>query len=65
MGDLDATRVEPADEPGRFTAKLSADWNVWSPNGGYVASVGCGRPAWPPGGSAGQHRGDMLCRPAG
>jgi acyl-CoA thioesterase II len=40
MGDLGAdTRVEPGDEPGRYTAKLSADWNIWGPNGGYVASV--------------------------
>lgn len=61
MGDLDAdTRVEPADEPGRFTAKLSADWNIWGPNGGYVASV------WDRAGALAASGGQtMLCRPAG
>ena len=25
--------------PGRFTAHLSRDWEIWGPNGGYLASV--------------------------
>jgi len=38
MGDLDLdTRVEGGD--GRYTATLSKDWNIWGPNGGYLASV--------------------------
>lgn len=39
MGDLDAdTRVRQVDE-GRFSATLSPDWEIWGPNGGYLASV--------------------------
>jgi acyl-CoA thioesterase-2 len=39
MGDLARdTAVEQAGE-GRFTAKLSAEWEIWGPMGGYVASV--------------------------
>ena len=39
MGDLERdTRVEPAGE-GRFTAVLSPDWDIWGPNGGYLAAV--------------------------
>jgi acyl-CoA thioesterase II len=38
MGDLDLdTAVIGAD--GRYTATLSADWEIWGPNGGYVAAV--------------------------
>jgi acyl-CoA thioesterase-2 len=32
-----ATAVEGAD--GRFRAELSRDWEIWGPNGGYVASL--------------------------
>ncbi|HUR78944.1 MAG TPA: thioesterase family protein [Acidimicrobiales bacterium] len=41
MGVLgDDTAVEPVvGEPGRFRHKLSRDWQVWGPNGGYIASV--------------------------
>jgi acyl-CoA thioesterase II len=41
VGDLERdTRVElVAGAEGRWTAKLSADWNIWGPNGGYIASV--------------------------
>jgi acyl-CoA thioesterase II len=41
VGDLERdTRVTPvAGAEGRYTAKLSADWAIWGPNGGYVASV--------------------------
>jgi acyl-CoA thioesterase-2 len=45
VGDLAVdTRVEPVDGGGdpdhpRFTAKLSPDWAIWGPNGGYIASV--------------------------
>jgi acyl-CoA thioesterase-2 len=43
MADLEVdTRLEPAgdgDGDGRYRAKLSPDWAIWGPNGGYVASV--------------------------
>ena len=41
MGDLeDDTRVEPTgDRDGRYRAKLSPDWAIWGPNGGYVVAV--------------------------
>jgi acyl-CoA thioesterase-2 len=39
MGDLAAdTSVEPLAD-GRWAARLSEDWDIWGPNGGYVASV--------------------------
>jgi len=38
VGDLDAdTAVRPVGE-GRYEATLSADWEIWAPMGGYVAS---------------------------
>jgi len=38
MGNLAVdTAVSGAD--GRYTATLSPDWEIWGPNGGYVASV--------------------------
>lgn len=38
MGDLSVdTAVEGAD--GTYTAALSADWDIWGPNGGYMAAV--------------------------
>lgn len=38
MGDLSLdTSVEGAD--GKYRSTLSADWEIWGPNGGYVASV--------------------------
>jgi acyl-CoA thioesterase-2 len=38
MGDLDLdTRVQGAD--GRYRAMISPDWEVWGPNGGYVAAI--------------------------
>lgn len=38
MGDLSVdTAVEGGD--GRYRARLSSDWEIWGPNGGYVASV--------------------------
>jgi len=38
VGDFAAdTAVEGAD--GRYTARLSKDWEIWGPNGGYVASI--------------------------
>jgi acyl-CoA thioesterase-2 len=38
MGDLAAdTRVEGGS--GEYTATLSRDWEIWGPNGGYVASI--------------------------
>jgi acyl-CoA thioesterase len=50
MGNLgEDTAVEAGDGPGRYRAKLSADWAIWGPNGGYLAAValraagaGCG-----------------------
>ena len=39
MGDLGVdTAVSPVGD-GRWSATLSDDWNIWGPNGGYVASV--------------------------
>lgn len=38
MGDLaDDTAVQGGE--GRYTATLSSDWEIWGPNGGYVAAV--------------------------
>lgn len=38
MGDLEHdTEIDGAD--GCYTAELSADWNIWGPNGGYLAAV--------------------------
>jgi acyl-CoA thioesterase II len=38
MGDLEQdTRV--VGEDGRYTAVLSDDWEIWGPNGGYVAAI--------------------------
>jgi acyl-CoA thioesterase len=39
MGDLEADTRPTAAGDGRYTAQLSDDWNIWGPNGGYVASV--------------------------
>src|SRR5688572_23385887 len=39
MGDLGVdTAVEQIGE-GRYTATLSAEWEIWGPMGGYIASV--------------------------
>jgi len=38
MGDLgDDTAIEGSD--GRYRARLSRDWEIWGPNGGYLAVV--------------------------
>src|SRR5688500_10807325 len=38
MGNLqEDTRVEGRD--GRYTAKLSPDWDFWTPNGGYLSAI--------------------------
>ena len=38
MGDFVVdTAVDGSD--GRFTARLSRDWEIWGPNGGYVAAI--------------------------
>lgn len=38
MGDFDLdTRVSGS--AGRYTAELSRDWEIWGPNGGYLASI--------------------------
>jgi acyl-CoA thioesterase-2 len=42
MGDFEIdTRLEPVGTAGegRFRAVLSRDWEIWGPNGGYVASI--------------------------
>ena len=40
MGALgDDTAVVPVDASGRFRASLARDWEIWGPNGGYLASV--------------------------
>jgi acyl-CoA thioesterase-2 len=39
MGDLEVdTRLETVDA-GRFRASLSRDWEIWGPNGGYIAAI--------------------------
>lgn len=38
MGDL-ATDTQVHERGDRFVANLSRDWEVWGPNGGYVASI--------------------------
>ncbi|HLX87973.1 MAG TPA: thioesterase family protein [Acidimicrobiales bacterium] len=53
MGDLDHdTALSGGD--GRYRATLSADWEIWGPNGGYLAAVALR--------AAGTHSG--LARPA-
>ena len=38
MGDLERdTRL--VGEKGRYTATLSRDWEIWGPNGGYLAAI--------------------------
>ena len=38
MGDLAAdTAIEGSD--GRYRAHLSRDWEIWGPNGGYLAVI--------------------------
>jgi acyl-CoA thioesterase-2 len=40
MGDLERdTAVTEAGERGSYTANLSRDWEIWGPNGGYMAAV--------------------------
>ncbi|MGH0035014.1 MAG: acyl-CoA thioesterase [Myxococcota bacterium] len=41
MGDFEIdTRVEPVDEDaGLYRAELSSDWEIWGPNGGYIAAI--------------------------
>jgi acyl-CoA thioesterase len=40
MGDLETdTAVEPIGEDGRSRARLSRDWEIWGPNGGYLAVI--------------------------
>jgi acyl-CoA thioesterase II len=39
MGDLSVDTAVEARSDGVWAAVLSEDWNVWGPNGGYVASV--------------------------
>jgi acyl-CoA thioesterase len=47
MGDLEIdTRLDGKD--GHYVARLSKDWEIWGPNGGYVAAIAlraCGREA--------------------
>ncbi len=41
MGDFERdTRVEAVDAGARFRAALSSDWEIWGPNGGYLAAIG-------------------------
>lgn len=41
MGDFSVdTKVEPvAGAPGRYMAHVSRDWEIWGPNGGYLAAI--------------------------
>lgn len=38
MGDF-AVDTAVEGEGGRYTARLSRDWEIWGPNGGYVAAI--------------------------
>ncbi len=39
MGDLaEDTRIEPLGD-GRYRADVSRDWEIWGPNGGYMAAI--------------------------
>jgi acyl-CoA thioesterase II len=39
-GDLERdTRVTRAGESGAYTAAVSPDWQIWGPNGGYMATI--------------------------
>ncbi|MCU1366442.1 MAG: Acyl-CoA thioesterase [Ilumatobacteraceae bacterium] len=38
MGDLSADTVLTHGRDGCFTATLSRDWEIWGPNGGYMAA---------------------------
>jgi acyl-CoA thioesterase II len=39
VGDLDKDTAVTERGDGRYTARLSDEWAIWGPNGGYVASV--------------------------
>ena len=38
MGDF-AKDTEPQGAQGRYSAELSRDWEIWGPNGGYLAAI--------------------------
>jgi acyl-CoA thioesterase II len=38
MGDL-AADTDVTGSVGRYSARLSRDWEIWGPNGGYIASI--------------------------
>lgn len=39
MGDLAVDTAVEGDGAGRYRGDLSPDWEIWGPNGGYVASI--------------------------
>ena len=39
MGDLGKDTAVELMEAGRYRGRLSQDWEIWGPNGGYIASV--------------------------
>lgn len=39
MGDLEVDTRPTAEGDGRYSITLSPDWEIWGPNGGYVAST--------------------------
>ncbi|MEY2398179.1 MAG: acyl-CoA thioesterase [Actinomycetota bacterium] len=39
MGDIGKDTAVELIEPGLFRGRLSQDWEIWGPNGGYIASV--------------------------
>ncbi|HUR78449.1 MAG TPA: thioesterase family protein [Acidimicrobiales bacterium] len=39
MGDLGHDTAVELVEPGLFRGRLNQDWEIWGPNGGYIASV--------------------------
>src|SRR6185312_15603677 len=38
MGDL-ALDTKVTGSVGRYSARLSRDWEIWGPNGGYIAAI--------------------------
>jgi acyl-CoA thioesterase II len=62
MGDLgtDTALAPVPGEAGRYTARLSSDWEIWGPNGGYVAAVAL-RAAGLAGGLASARPASLVC----
>lgn len=55
--DTEVVALDSAAGAGRYEAALSEDWNIWGPNGGYLAAVALR--------AAGAHSSVAEARPAG